>query len=403
MRSVQITAHLPTKPEPLEWIVKHSEEYENAFFPIYQDYLKEKGLPVPTSSPVQMALSFILKAGGFAQGVSSQDSRQNPLLVTSKTFAQLSESRRREAKYYALSRRGLIYDNFDDAIEDTGIGVREEIPVRDYTVLPPALLLRGQRGRFLPASPLLRYLRNPPQLPEFRFPHSVIHTSLLFYLFYSILSDMEVDTRGNLVSYVVPSPFHLLLWQGGLDSASASEYSTYVTEVLRIQTLNALTERERRIYIAHLTDYELPAPILAILGFPQDYVPNPFVSTTTSISTALLYASGYFVQHSDKFNVDWSRVAELCFRQDSEEGFVYVISSKRWALPMTQLAGADTIGAKEDEFGLPASVNDNEIVNVIPVCNLVRRLGAVGFQELLRKQLDANSCEGRRILGTVGG
>lgn len=403
MRSFRITAHLPTKSGPLEWIVKHSEEYENTFFPLYQDYLKKKGLPATTSSPVQMALSVILKAGGFAQAVSSQDSVQNPLLVTSKTFAQLSHSRGREAKYYVLSRRGLIYDNFNDAIEDTSIGVREDIPVRDYTVLPPRYLLRGQRGRFLPASPLLRHLRNPPQLEEFRFPHSSIHTSLMLYLFFSIFSDMEVDSKGDLVSYVLPSPFHLLLWQGGLDSASASEYSTYVTEVLRIQTLNALTERERRIYIAHLTDYELPAPILTILGIPQDYVPNPFVSTTSNISTAILYASGYFVQHSDKFDVDWTRVADLCVRQAPEGGFIYVISSKRWALPMTQLAGVDTIGAKEDEFGLPANVNENEIIGVVSVYNLVRRLGPVGLQELLRKQLSANSDEGRQLLGTVGG
>lgn len=382
--------------------MKHLEEYEGAFFPIYQAYLKENGLGTTSRSPVEIALRIILSDGGFAKPVFPNDAGQNPLLITSKSFAQLSQSAKTSSKFYWVSGRGLIYKSFDENVADQGRESRKEIRVRDYTVPAPTFLLRGQRSRVTPTSPLFRAIRTPPPSADIRFPHYIIHTSLLLYLFMSLISDFDTDAEGNEVPIVVPSPFHLLLWKGGLDDSAAREYCAYVTDVLRIQTLNALKERERRIYVAHLTDYEMPVPIVTILGFPQDYVPNPFVSMTTSISIALLYASGYYVEHSDKFNVDWKRVGDLCVDQRTENGFIYVISSKRWSLPMTEIAGSETIGAKEDEFGLPSAVLDDEIVNVFPVSKLVQKLGVEGLHNLLTKHIDANSDEGKRLLSSIG-
>ncbi len=119
---------------------------------------------------------------------------------------------------------------------------------------------------------------------------------------------------------------------------------------------------------------------------------------TTSLRIALVYASGYHVKHSDKFNIDWNRVGELCIGQESEQGLIYVVASKRWSLPMTKIAGADTIGANEDEFGLPSIVLDDEIADVIPVSKFVQQLGPKGLRDVLMKDIDVNSDEGKHLL-----
>ena len=404
MDQLRIRAREPTSPEPFDWIVQHTEEYERAFFPLYRDYLEDQGLPPCEPTPVQMAMSHITKrwGTGYARRVYAEDMGINPYLITGRSFAELSRLRGSTPISYSLSIRGLVYENVEDAISDSARD-RDDIPIRDHTVDAPSLLLRGQRGLFVPESPLVRTLRAPPEHPVIRFPHSAIHSSLLFYLFSSVFEEHELDSDGGLVKTATPTPFHLLLLQSGLDRASAHEYGRYVADVLRIQTLNVLTEKERRLFVAHLTDYEMPVPVVTILRCPQDFVPNPFVSTTTNIGIALLYASGYFVEHNDKFGVDWSKVASLCSGADSEERYLYVIASPRWTLPMTKLAGAETIGANEHEYGIPCGVEEDEIVEIVPLRRIVDRLGAEGLKRVVMKQPDVESDEGIRFLKAVTG
>ncbi|MBA7583863.1 hypothetical protein ES708_25814 [subsurface metagenome] len=172
---------------------------------------------------------------------------------------------------------------------------------------------------------------------------------------------------------VIPTPFHLLLLEAPhTDSQVLERYVDLTCEQILMMTFNVISEAELRIYIAHLTDYDLPVPVVGASGCVQDYVPTPFVSTTSNVAIAMLYASGYFKTFPDKFAVDWERVETLCSAQGEDGGLIYVIRPQRTVLPVTELAGKKTLGAQEFEYLMSTCIYEEEIVAVIPVGEISR-------------------------------
>lgn len=184
---------------------------------------------------------------------------------------------------------------------------------------------------------------------------------------------------------VLMTPFHLALFQGGHSIAEAANMARKAGMKVLSHTLLNLPEAFIKEYVANLTDYELPVPLVGSGGIIRDFVPNPFVSTTTNLRTALLYASGYFNSFSDKFSVDWNDVYDRC-RSDGNEGVVYVLRVKRPVLPVTREAGAETLGAVEAEYAVPGTIEPHEIESAIPVRELIKRTDLVALDSYLHSQ-----------------
>lgn len=192
-------------------------------------------------------------------------------------------------------------------------------------------------------------------------------------------------TSSNPVKPILMTPFHLALFQGRYSIEQAAEMAWKAGMKILSHSLLNLPDGYVKDYVAHLTDYELPVPIVGSGGIVRDFVPNPFVSTTTNLRTALLYASGYFNSFSDKLNVNWRDVYDRC-KSDGNMGVVYALRVNRPVLPVTREAGAETIGAVEAEYAVPGMIEPDEIVLVIPVGDLIKRTDLIALESYLNSQ-----------------
>jgi hypothetical protein len=184
---------------------------------------------------------------------------------------------------------------------------------------------------------------------------------------------------------VLMTPFHLALFHGRHSIEQAAGMAWDAGMKILSHSLRNLPESFAKDYVAHLTDYELPVPIVGSGGLVRDFVPNPFVSTTTNLRTAILYASGYFNSFSDKLNVDWRDVYDRC-RSNENTGVVYALRVNRPVLPITREAGPETIGAVEAEYAVPGGIRPEEIISVIPVKELIERSDLVSLESYLNSQ-----------------
>ncbi|MCC6321121.1 MAG: hypothetical protein IT438_06755 [Phycisphaerales bacterium] len=190
------------------------------------------------------------------------------------------------------------------------------------------------------------------------------------------------DEQESGLRFALATPFHLKLFRGGHTLEEAVQAGVHAGEHVISTTLNALPTGFVREYVAHLTDYELPVPLVGPGGIVRDFVPNPFVSTTTSLRTAMLYASGYFSKFDDKFTVNWADVYSRC-SSPQNEGVVHVVATARSVLPITRIALADTIGAAEAEYGVPGFIAPEEIVESVPVTQLLERVDRPALEAYL--------------------
>jgi hypothetical protein len=144
-----------------------------------------------------------------------------------------------------------------------------------------------------------------------------------------------------------------------------------------------------------MTDYAYPIPVHAAIQFVTDFIPNPFVSTTSDIMRALLYASGYFSDFADKFNVDWDDVEP---RIEAGTGWVLLVQiptesrGRRKIVPISKIAQYlpppyRSIGVVEEEYGIPGSIKPYEISQWVLLLshfpnskNLACGLNSVGSQ-----------------------
>jgi hypothetical protein len=152
--------------------------------------------------------------------------------------------------------------------------------------------------------------------------------------------------------------------------------------------------QELSIFFSHLTDYAYPVPVHAAPQFVTDFVPNPLVSTTTDVQRALLYASGYFTDFAEKFDVDWDEVER---RIDAGGGYVLLIRippGTRRVVPISKLARFlpqpyRSVGLLESEYGVTASVRPSEIAAVEEAPIVLSRLRRAGIWQALRRDPEA--------------
>jgi hypothetical protein len=434
---------MPTTTDMALWAIMPDLMAEDAFFrPAVERYLAAAGAPLELLNPerfkteirlfefyrhfCRVHLSFT--AHELKTGDQTNEVNYNSQMLLAKPYWRVRPKFPNTTEYWFHFFTGLIAskstinqygdpDRFLDALE---LQRARFNPSFD----PPRLLFRGQRRRYkYVVSPMARALLNANTegfrisvlgwdsgLTEaFSHSHALAHHPPYWEEVAGLLVPMDMgqilarftlhvsmNMRVGLYGFgassanlpgepVLMTPFHLALFQGRHSIEEAAGMAWEAGIKILSQSLLNLPDGFVKDYVAHLTDYELPVPIVGSSGIVRDFVPNPFVSTTTDLRTALLYASGYFNSFSDKLNVDWGDVYDRC-RSEQNTGVVYAFRVNRPVLPVTREAGAETIGAVEAEYAVPGAIASEEIVSVIPVKDLIKRIDLVSLESYLNSQ-----------------
>ena len=363
--------------------------YERMFFPLWMKYYRSRGLNKfaailedKHNAYLTQPSSIVSWINGSQYSVTSFSAEQdtdddwylvNPLLINAPSLNSLAKTRGKER--IIVAGNGLVY--WPEEARQIPFTPRKERTILNRTVGYDGYLFRGQHKRIRPTSNCYRLLSSKP--PNYELvepnPQGQVTGTLLGNLHNFFLYDSQrlVLQEKSTGLKVIPTPFHLLLLEAPhTDRHALGRYVDLICEQILMMTFNVISEAELRIYTAHLTDYDLPVPVVGASGSVQDYVPTPFVSTTSNVAIAMLYASGYFKTFPDKFAVDWERVESLCSAQGEDGGVIYIINPQRTVLPVTELAGKDTIGAQEFEYIMSTCIYEEEIVAVIPVGEISR-------------------------------
>jgi hypothetical protein len=269
------------------------------------------------------------------------------------------------------------------------------------TSWPPKYLFRGQRSERQPIAPFIRRLIDSSpaehrrrsevdfyiddQLFKFAGGSLLMAVSQALETTYSLCLTNPEITRNTLF----PTPFNLLWYYGPWNFEEVYSLCGSVVDVsLYLCTAESGSREELAILFSHLTDYAYPVPVHVPVQFVTDFVPNPFVSATTDITRALLYASGYFEKFSDKFDVDWNRVEWII--EHAEGGHVYLIQipsegpNGRKVAPISKMASFlprpyRTIGLLESEVGITGQIHTREITCVKEARSVLSRLKRQGL------------------------
>ena len=289
------------------------------------------------------------------------------------------------------------------------------------TAAPPRYLFRGQGTERQPLSPFVRRLvdSSPDEdrrraKTDFYIDHQLFKFtggSLLMTVSQALavthtLCHNFPDRTGNTL---FPTPFNLLWYYGPWDVEEVYRLCGSVVDVsIYLCTAEWGSREELAIFFSHLTDYAYPVPVHVPVQFVTDFVPNPFVSTTTDITRALLYASGYFEKFSDKFDVDWDKVDWKI--NHPEGGYVYLIHipsegpDSRKVVPISEMASFlprpyRTVGMLESEVGVTGRIHAREVVMVREAQSVLSRLKQNGLWTKL--VVDPQSVEPEKIVKRV--
>jgi hypothetical protein len=413
------------------------QAYENSYGTLYRHLLSSLGYPSRPEFPRDECppLTEHLRALQAQQPMSFLFMKEprtfgNPLLAHCGSVQTLIADWLHDSTYCLFSSNGLMYPN-EDVLAQFGpprlpasalfrwyANVRvggmttfdPASPSRDViqplAEPPPEHLFRGQRDMRRPLAPFVRRLvdRSPEEQAHREKTKFYVDDELLALGGDSLLATVNQALAVTCVlchrfpertaDTLVPTPYNLLWRYGPWEPEAVLELCGEVFDVsIFLSTAQWGSAEELAIFISHFTDYAYAVPVHTSVQFVTDFVPNPLVSTTTDISRALLYASGYFTKFTDKFDVDWDAVERLI---EIGPGFVFLIQipdsgpRRRNVVPISAIARSlpspyRSVGLLEGEYGVTASVRQEEIASIEDAGAVLSRLRAKGLWQALRR------------------
>lgn len=412
-------------PETTLYLLGLIKRYDAGYRGLLTEYLEREGVASSLLSSERFAdafrvtqfyryfvnatIAFRTSAEQVASGT------YNPLLITADAGHRASARLTHLANPWMEYQTVQLYASDAEMVHATGSGFVAPAAA-SFLTRPPRLLLRAQAVRTTSLlSPMARHLVAPsPQmhiailgrddelvdgyiqseqamrrtLPEAAAAGAIPRMSDMASFTLNLSINLRVGASALLPHLsaqgrpvVVATPYHLALATGPRSIPWAVEAARQYGIDLCSRLLPALSPARARSLVAHLTDYELPVPV-SWPYFMQDIVPNPFLSTTSSLRTALLYASGLFRTFDDKYTPRWDSIARACRDLPIDRGIVYLIRSARPALPVGAIADAATIGTVEAEYAMPGGVLGDEIEAAIPACELLKCLSSEQCEKL---------------------